>query len=85
MPPISQEQAAHDLDRQGARLNRRLTVEAAADYLGLSVPTLNRLRGTGGGPNFLKLGARRIAYDTRDLELWLASCRRSSTSAAEAI
>lgn len=57
----------------------RLTVDDAAAYTGLSVSTLNKLRVLGGGPVFLKLG-RRVAYDRSDLDAWLASKRRRSTS-----
>jgi predicted DNA-binding transcriptional regulator AlpA len=59
--------------------SRRLPVEVAADHVGLSVSTLNKLRVFGGGPVFLKLG-RRVAYDVADLDAWLASKRRTSTS-----
>jgi predicted DNA-binding transcriptional regulator AlpA len=56
-----------------------LPVTAAAQRTGLSVSTLNKLRVFGGGPVFLKLG-RRVAYDIADLDAWIASKRRSSTS-----
>lgn len=36
----------------------RLTVDQAARYLGVSVPTLNRWRGAGSGPTWTKLGSR---------------------------
>ena len=39
---------------------QRLSVREAAQYLGLSASTLNKLRVFGGGPTFLKLG-RRVA------------------------
>ena len=58
---------------------QRLPVKEAARYTGLSVSTLNKLRVFGGGPVFLKLG-RRVAYDATDLDAWLASRRRRSTS-----
>lgn len=58
---------------------KRLVVNSAAEYVGLSVSTLNKLRVFGGGPVFLKLG-RRVAYDVADLDAWLASRRRRSTS-----
>ena len=51
----------------------------AARHLGLSESTLNKLRLTGGGPIFIKLG-RRVLYDVKDLEDWLGRHRRSSTS-----
>ncbi len=59
--------------------SRPLTVEEAATYTGLSPSTLNKLRVFGDGPVFLKLG-RRVVYDTADLDAWLASKRRTSTS-----
>ena len=57
----------------------RVNVEAAAVLTGLSVSTLNKLRIYGEGPAYLKLG-RRVAYDVADLNAWLASKRRRSTS-----
>lgn len=56
-----------------------MPVQAAAAHLGLSASTLNKLRVFGGGPVFLKLG-RRVVYDPADLDTWLASKRRTSTS-----
>ncbi len=56
-----------------------IPVEAASKHVGLSVSTLNKLRVFGGGPVFLKLG-RRVVYDISDLDEWLASKRRRSTS-----
>lgn len=58
---------------------QRLPVYEAANYLGLSSSTLNKLRVFGGGPIFLKLG-RRVVYDKTDLDAWLAHRRRRSTS-----
>ena len=60
-------------------LPERLSVKSAALIVGLSVSTMNKLRVHGGGPTFLKLG-RRVVYDPRDLDNWLASRRRTSTS-----
>ena len=56
-------------------------VEAASQHVGLSVSTLNKRRVFGGGPVFLKLG-RRVVYDLADLDAWLATKRRRSTSDA---
>ncbi|MBR7618122.1 DNA-binding protein [Phenylobacterium sp. 20VBR1] len=56
-------------------------VGAASQHVGLSVSTLNKLRVFGGGPVFLKLG-RRVVYDLADLDAWLATKRRRSTSDA---
>jgi hypothetical protein len=53
---------------------------AAADYTGYSVSHLAKLRLYGGGPSYLKLGHRTVMYDVRDLDAWLVSKRRRSTS-----
>ena len=58
---------------------RVLSVLEAAARVGLSKPTLDKLRVYGGGPPFLKLG-RRVVYDPSDLDQWLSSHRRHSTS-----
>jgi predicted DNA-binding transcriptional regulator AlpA len=58
---------------------KRLRTPEAARYVGLSVSTLSKMRLHGDGPIFLKLN-RAVAYDSRDLDEWLASRRRASTS-----
>ena len=60
--------------------SERLTVEGAARHTGLSASTLNKMRLDGSGPRFLKISSRRVAYDTRDLDDWLTTRRRLSTS-----
>ena len=62
---------------------RRLNTTEAAEYLGLSKSTMDKLRVFGGGPRYLKLTARRVVYDTRDLDLFLQSRTRNNTSEAE--
>jgi hypothetical protein len=65
--------------------SRRLSVGAAADYVGLAQGTLNKLRLTGDGPRYLKLSPHgRVAYDTADLDAWLETKRRLSTSEVSA-
>ena len=54
-------------------------VAQAAERVGLSVSTLNKLRIYGGGPRFLKLG-RAVRYRVDDLDAWLAGKVRASTS-----
>lgn len=56
--------------------------EAAARYTGLSISSLEKLRLTGGGPKYIKLG-RTVVYDPGDLDVWLSDHRRSSTSCVE--
>ena len=58
---------------------QRYDVKAAAEYIGMSAAFLNRHRITGTGPTYLKLGGR-IWYDRSDLDAWLNSRRRQSTS-----
>jgi hypothetical protein len=61
------------------KTSARLAAVDAAAYLGISPSMLNKLRVFGGGPVFLKLG-RRVAYDVADLDAWLETKRRRSTS-----
>ena len=58
---------------------RRLRTSPAAAYCGSTKSTFEKLRLTGDGPPFMKLG-RTVVYDTDDLDAWLASRRRRSTS-----
>jgi predicted DNA-binding transcriptional regulator AlpA len=58
----------------------KLNTQEAATYLRLAASTLNKMRLTGGGPAFIKLGPRRVVYDLKDLEIWIAARRRKSTS-----
>lgn len=51
----------------------------AAEFLGLSPKTLNKLRCVGGGPEYHKLG-RCVRYTREDLERWAQQGRRLSTS-----
>ena len=58
---------------------RMLPAREAADLSGLSKSTLDKMRVFGGGPPYLKIG-RRVVYDPADLDQWLVSHRRRSTS-----
>jgi predicted DNA-binding transcriptional regulator AlpA len=60
-----------------------LTAEAAAELLGLAMSTLAKLRLTGNGPVYCKLG-RRVVYRREDLEAWLGSRVVRNTSDADA-
>jgi hypothetical protein len=57
----------------------RLSVRQAAEYIPLAVGTLNKLRVTGEGPTFIKLGAK-VLYDTVDLDAWVNARKRQSTT-----
>lgn len=60
--------------------NRLLNVTSAAEALTCSASYLNKLRVTGGGPPFVKIGAR-VAYDPADLAAWLEAQKRTTTGA----
>ncbi len=55
------------------------SVSQAAERLGVSVSFMNKMRLVGGGPRFIKLGAR-VCYDPADLLDWLEAQKRCSTS-----
>ncbi|QIG92439.1 helix-turn-helix transcriptional regulator [Bradyrhizobium sp. 6(2017)] len=61
-----------------------LNVKQAAEYTGLSKSSLDKLRIYGGGPIFIKLGAR-VVYDSTDIDSWLASKKVANTSQAPGI
>ncbi|WP_291297612.1 AlpA family transcriptional regulator [Elioraea sp.] len=60
---------------------RYLRTTEAAKYLGLAPGTLDKLRVTGGGPTYAKLG-RVAVYELADLDAWVAERKRPHTSAA---
>jgi len=64
--------------------SKRLRAPAAAEFVGLSVSTLAKMRLRGDGPLYSKAGARIVVYDLADLNAWLAERRRRSTSSAPA-
>jgi predicted DNA-binding transcriptional regulator AlpA len=62
------------------RLKRVLRPPEASAYCGLSESTLAKRRLYGLPPKFVSLGGRAVGYLVEDLDAWLASCRRNSTS-----
>jgi predicted DNA-binding transcriptional regulator AlpA len=62
-------------------MSEYLNVAEAAKLANLGVSTLNKLRLTGDGPSYIKLG-RRVVYARDDIEGWMQSKRRRSTSDA---
>lgn len=60
--------------------SNKLRAPAAAKYVGLSPSTLAKLRMRGDGPVYSKAGARIVVYDLSDLDAWINSRRRQSTS-----
>ncbi len=51
----------------------------AADYLGISPATLNRMRLTGDGPRYAKAGSR-VIYAPSDLDVWVEANKRTFTT-----
>ena len=62
---------------------RVLRASEAAKYTGLTESTLAKRRLYGLPPSFLKLGGRAVGYAIDDLDAWLETCRRKSTSQVE--
>ncbi|MDA5192668.1 helix-turn-helix transcriptional regulator [Govanella unica] len=56
-----------------------LTQQEVAEHLRLSGRILERLRLSGAGPAYMKLG-RRVLYRQVDIEAWATGRRRTSTS-----
>jgi excisionase family DNA binding protein len=63
----------------GEPLERLITVEEAADLLRCSVDSLNKWRGKGDGPTFVRVG-RRVKYRRSDLLTYVERASRTSTS-----
>ena len=61
-----------------------LDVDSAAAHLGVHRSYLDRRRTKGGGPAFIRLSARKIAYRRSDLDSWIEAQLRTSTSDAGA-
>jgi predicted DNA-binding transcriptional regulator AlpA len=55
-----------------------LRTPEAADYLGLSASTMEKMRLRGNGPRYAKLG-RLVVYAIADLEAWVDTRKRLST------
>lgn len=60
--------------------NHYLTVKEAAQYLRVSPQTLDKLRHYGGGPEFIRIGARTIRYDRAALDAWMNARRASAVA-----
>ena len=59
---------------------RVLRTAQAAEYVGLSASTLEKFRLNGSGPVYQKAGPKIVVYRPEDLDAWLSSQRRRSTS-----
>jgi molybdenum cofactor biosynthesis enzyme MoaA len=59
--------------------SKLLTVKEAAEIIRVSKSYLDKLRLTGAGPTFHKIGSR-VFYDIKDVNAWIGDRRFSSTS-----
>jgi hypothetical protein len=60
-------------------MQKLLTADEAAPYLGVAAGTLANWRVRGLGPKFLKVSSR-VMYDPDDIAAWRNARRASSTS-----
>jgi hypothetical protein len=61
-----------------------LNVIQAATYTNISKSSLDKLRVYGGGPLYIKVGAR-VIYDRLDLDTWLVGKKVANTSQQVAV
>ena len=64
-------------------IQQQLQPKTLAERLGVTEGYLAKLRLTGGGPRFTKLG-RKVVYDPTDVQSWLDERKAHSTSEAQA-
>jgi predicted DNA-binding transcriptional regulator AlpA len=57
-----------------------LNTQQAAEFLGVSTAFLERDRWAGARVPYIKVGSRAVRYQLNDLEQYVQSCRRRSTS-----
>ncbi|TNC96556.1 MAG: hypothetical protein FD121_1092 [Gallionellaceae bacterium] len=62
--------------------DKLLTSKEAAPLLGVSVAFLERDRWAGARVPFIKIGSRAVRYRLSDLNTYIESCLRQSTSQA---
>ena len=74
-PKLAPQEAPHDGEDRNL-----LDVRQAAQRLGLSKSTLDKMRCTGRGPRFIRATDHAIRYDPADLKAFADARRRRSTS-----
>jgi predicted DNA-binding transcriptional regulator AlpA len=50
-----------------------LTEKDLAAWLGISLPSLQRMRSNGTGPRYVQISERRIGYRKNEVETWLTA------------
>jgi len=64
-------------------LNRLLTPDEAAQYLGLTVHFLAARRSRGDGPPYVKIAHSRVRYRISELDVWAEKRIKTSTGSEE--
>ena len=67
-------------NEQGKTLAQLLTEAEAAVFLAVARKSLERWRSLGIGPEFIRIGVRGVRYARDDLDLYIATQRRTSKS-----
>jgi len=67
-------------NENGTPISQLMTEGGAAVYLAVARKTLERWRSLGIGPEFIRIGVRGVRYARDDLDLYIATQRRTSTS-----
>ena len=78
--PADNEHPKSPIDKQENLSSPYLTVPQAADYLRVSKNHLDKLRVSGRGPPFARLGRRKVLYRRSDLDKWVDERIYGSTS-----
>ena len=66
-------------------LDPLLTEKQLSAWLGVSLPSLQRMRSNGSGPHYVQLGPRRLAYRKSDVEAWLTARRVNRIGALSSV
>jgi hypothetical protein len=80
---FAQPQKQVDADKPAPALSSRtalLTPDQAGEMLGVTARVLERWRGSGDGPKFVRLSRKTIRYRIEDMEAFVAESRRASTA-----
>lgn len=74
----------HQTPHQASKPRRILRRREAAQYIGRSERALERYATDGGGPKYVRIGAKAVGYTIEDLDAWLKARTFSSTSEEDA-
>ncbi len=72
--------SASSPETQDAPSSPFLTVVEAAEYLRCSKNYLDKLRVSGGGPEFFRMARKKVVYRKDHLDEWMAARRYGSTT-----